>query len=403
MTDGPPSTSECDADECLGKPPRWSPPKEQQPLKEDDPNGTYYRDPNAAAFPQHPIEPAVVCIIKTHQQPLSPGLQLVACASTLGNLLRFAQRSSDKPFRFLVEVIGDVVHFVRREKTPTAQIFGVRGFGHTFPEANTTWEADVAGSKSHQRILRYKLGGIDTMIRFEVDGYLPVTDDSPVSDRGSGSSGSDDDVEIMLDRLKVALQPKTSIDAPVDLVVRQGGEIIPHDRAFDLKTRGHYAVKHEIVNQELPRLWLRQMEHFIVAFHKKHVFEDITVNNIKKKVNQWERREQALLGSTLELLRAIMDQVRAQKDGRLEVVYTGEGPLELRTQLADAGDMLSEKTREEWKVWLGGSYGRDDGENEGAVKVAGADDGDDNWDSDSEAGDLTACSKECGFCGRCNY
>lgn len=35
----------------------------------------------------------------------------------------------------LVEVIAGTVHLIRRENTPKEQILGVRGYGHTFPEA----------------------------------------------------------------------------------------------------------------------------------------------------------------------------------------------------------------------------------------------------------------------------
>lgn len=49
---------------------------------------------------------------------------------------------------------------------------GRRGYGHTFPEANTTWEADVKGSASHQRLIRYNVAGLDMVVRFEADGYI---------------------------------------------------------------------------------------------------------------------------------------------------------------------------------------------------------------------------------------
>jgi hypothetical protein len=49
-------------------------------------------------------------------------------------------------------VIGDTV-FVRREKSPTQVIKDVRGYGHTFPENYTSWDAETRGSISPQRII----------------------------------------------------------------------------------------------------------------------------------------------------------------------------------------------------------------------------------------------------------
>jgi hypothetical protein len=89
-------------------------------------------------------------------------------------LLRFARNVKvDKPVRFLVEVVGETVFFIRRENSPREVIADIRGYGHSFPEANTTWDADVRKSETHQRIIRYQLGHINTIVRFEADGYLP--------------------------------------------------------------------------------------------------------------------------------------------------------------------------------------------------------------------------------------
>jgi hypothetical protein len=137
-----------------------------QRLLED--SGQYYRDPNAARYPEHPIAPVVQSVLEkqlkamiglsmfnAHMHPNFPtaDIDIVACGSTLGNLLRFA-RGQDKSFRFAVETISNTVFFIRKENDPREVIPDVRGYGHSFPEANTTWENDVKGSETHQRIIR---------------------------------------------------------------------------------------------------------------------------------------------------------------------------------------------------------------------------------------------------------
>lgn len=388
-------------------PPRWTPPATQHHLEEDDPNGTYYRDPNAAAYPRHPIEPVVVSIM--NMCPTSPkDIELFACGSTLGNLLRFVQ-GSDKPFRFLVNVVGPIVHLLRRDKSPLETIKDVRGFGHTFPEANTTWDRDVRGSKSHQRVLQYRLGGINTLIRFEADGYLPSTDDT--SSSGQSLQGTEpEDMEALLRGLSVASPSKKPDTDHRDLVVRHGGQVIAQERVFDLKTRSFRSKDKDILGEELPRLWLRQMEHFVLAFHRHHLFEDITVHDIKEKVDSWERSHQSVISSLTGILRDIMLKARAREDGQFEIVYPGSGHLEIREQLADAGQMLSEKVLGEWKAWLEPGNGQDDTEvidldgpdGDGGVKLDGSS-SEYDVDSDSESGDLTACGIDCGYCGKCSY
>lgn len=136
-----------------GKPPAWTPPVSPIKLRED--NGSYFRDPNAARYPNHPIEPAVRAIFACQPDFRGYEIDLFACSRTLGDLLRFV-RGVDKSFRILVEAVGNTVFFVRRENSPTELIPDVRGYGHSFPEAYTTWGSNVKKSESHQRIVGYQ-------------------------------------------------------------------------------------------------------------------------------------------------------------------------------------------------------------------------------------------------------
>ena len=93
-----------------GSPPMWNPPREATELDEDE--GEYFRDPNAARYPSHPMQPAVEAIFRENPDLSTSCIDIVACSSTLGNLLRFV-RSTGGGFRFIVEVIGSTVFFVR--------------------------------------------------------------------------------------------------------------------------------------------------------------------------------------------------------------------------------------------------------------------------------------------------
>ena len=99
-------------------------------------SGTYFRDRNAARYPSHPLEPAVLASLSADPK-LPDETDVVACASTLGNLLRFV-RGEDRSFRMLAQMVGSTLFLTRREKSPTETIPNVRGHGHTFPEAYTT-------------------------------------------------------------------------------------------------------------------------------------------------------------------------------------------------------------------------------------------------------------------------
>lgn len=98
-------------------------------------------------------------------------VDVFGCGSTLGNLLRFARKFKHS-FKFEVDVVGKTVFFVRRENSPTEVLHDVKGYGHSFPEAYTTWDADVKNSESHQRLVQYSFGGLNMIVRSESDGYF---------------------------------------------------------------------------------------------------------------------------------------------------------------------------------------------------------------------------------------
>jgi hypothetical protein len=106
----------------------WNPPSEELKLPQD--SGRYFRDPNAARHPSHPMEPAVKAVLAQNPHFDTENVDLFGCTSTIGSLLRFI-KNDDKTFRFTVEAVGRTVFFIRRENAPDELIAGPRGYGPT--------------------------------------------------------------------------------------------------------------------------------------------------------------------------------------------------------------------------------------------------------------------------------
>ena len=397
-----------EADSHKGKPPAWAPPATTTKLKEDD--GNYFRDPNAARYSAHPIEPAVQAILASQPDFPTRSIDIFACSSTLGNLLRFV-RKVDKSFRILVEAIGDTVFFVRRENSPTELIPGVTGFGHTFPEAYTTWEAEVKRSVSHQRIIRYELGGLDCIVRFAADGYHKdlVSQGSEVGQRLE---------PVKADTFKDVLS-STLFNSAIDdyppahdkpLNVIHGGQKIPQAAVFDLKTRSIRKKDQDTLGEELPRLWVAQLSNFVLAYHTSGIFEEIQKRNVYHEVEDWECENEDTIRRFTVLLRKIVEFARSTVDRKIEVRSSEVNVLELREQTEDVRQTLPAVVEARW------INGNPDGSNSPSDKSQGPDlrtssepdDWNDSleWDEGSEGSekDFTACSAEdCGYCGHCSY
>ncbi|EAA29699.1 hypothetical protein GE21DRAFT_3698 [Neurospora crassa] len=381
-----------------GKPPLWTPPATAPQLEQD--SGKFYRDRNAARYPNHPFEPAIATLLRT-KPSLVPDLDIVACGSTLGNLLRFV-RGQDKTFRFLVEKVGNTIFFIRRENSPREVIPDVKGYGHTFPERYTTWEEDAKGSWVNQRLITYQFGGLRFLVRFEADGYLseddlPKASPAPAAavDEDKPTTASVDELMALFDNIdfsdlaSIAEQfrdkpvksgyrakkstkadthlsdltassfshpptiPESSTPLP-PLTIRTSGPdgpspspIVPQAQVFDLKTRSIKARENKnTLEEELPRLWVAQIPNFILAYHTRGKFfpNDIEIRDVRPDVQLWEKERTkdktlAKLAAVVRKLVDIMGKLDEQWNGGKVKGVEGKGvvPLDGKSE-EDSGE-----------------------------------------------------------------
>jgi hypothetical protein len=368
----------------------WTPPKPRQ-LKPD--SGDFFRDPNAAKFPQYPTEPAVQAVLIQNPDIDVGEIDVFACGSTLGNLLRFA-RNTDKGFRFDVELIGNTVFFIRKESSPTALIEDVRGFGHTFPEAYTTWEPDVKRSSSHQRIFKYRFADLNCLVRYGCDGYH--------RELAKGSSQAEtkcafgtpanlvDDVEAL--SVGSVMGTLTNMkERKASLEIKKAGIPISQDAVFDIKTKhGKYPID---MAEIFPPLWICQVPNFILAYHERGVFSDIRKQDLRSDISKWEEKNKEALSKLVALVQKIVSFAKENSEVKLEVVRKEGANLEIREQANQDNGGLSQATKARWMAHLVTSHLESvKPEYEGGLE------------DDEEEPDYTACSAEgCGYCGRCTY
>ena len=333
------------------------------------------------------MEPAILTVL-TMAPTLRAELDVIACGSTLGNLLRFV-RGQDKFFRILVEVVHNTVFFIRRENSPTELIPNVRGYGHSFPEAYTSWDPDVKGSASHQRLIRYRFGGLNFLVRFEGDGYI-AEDQPPLSPKLKTQTTQVPTVDSLIEDFSVS---GVTSDGPAScskVEMKYAGDVINQSLIFDLKTRSARKKDQDILGEELPRLWVAQIQKFILAYHVDGTFNDIEVRDVKDEVKAWEAAHRNELSTLAALIHRVIALVRNSPDGKLELRHANLGNLEILKQLPEAGDVLSAEVK---SLWMDKSDDSDSnaGDEGGVVWV------------ETNENDYTACTESCGYCGRCTY
>lgn len=367
------------------------------------------------------MEPAVLASLEADPE-IPTKTDVVACGSTIGNLLRFV-RGQDKTFRMLVEKVNNTIFFIRRENSPRELIPEVRGYGHTFPQAYTTWDADVPGSVSHQRIVGYKFAGLDLVVRFEADGYLPPKkapfQGSSTAKSKSKSKGKETSVDELADFLSATGLTASSFKSGSSaLQIKEGTSSVEQTEIFDLKTRSiRSKFTKDHLADELPRLWISRIPNLILAFHTRGNFknEDIQIKDVRGDVAKWEKDHASDLAYLAALMHQIIDAVSRHPNGKIEVSHQQIGVLEIHEQLPGVGDALSASVKARWQsmspsdeMRSGGSQDDEKPSKEGSENAQPDEDESEDDDSgiqwsEKVDDDFTACGETCGYCGKCSY
>ncbi|KAF7719426.1 Uncharacterized protein PECH_006862 [Penicillium ucsense] len=238
----------------------------------------------------------------------------------------------------IVEVVGSTVFLIRREHSPPETIPDIRGYGHTFPKSYTLWDASVKGSESHQRLVNYNFAGMKCVVRFEVDGFPPdlVPEDFKVQ-KNHASETADVDANDLVSSIQGLMISSVSVgsaseDATVNaLKVSKKGHHIPQRAVFDLKTRSIVRVHVRTLEEELPRLWIRQIPNFVLAYHTHGRFNDIRVQDVREELKHWEASQQPDLIKFATLLHNVVSFARGLNDCKFEIQYEeGEKILNFR-------------------------------------------------------------------------
>jgi hypothetical protein len=279
-------------------------------------------------------------------------------------------------------------------------------FVHLPLEAYTTWEHEVKGSETHQRVIRYDFGGLTCLVRFECDGYIKdeAASDLPPNDKLHKPYSDEDDFLSAFKKGTITHKPVSQQDSTASVKVERGGSEVPQHAIFDLKTRSGKHKTNIDMTDIYPQLWIKQVPNFIVAYHDgAGLFQDIRVQDVRADVKNWEQDNIDAIRRLAALLMDIVTFARESKE-LLEVYSPGANLLEIRKQYGEGKHALPNILRDEWARETEANVSDlvDDGHTMGGGYASD----NDGWKagSDEDEPDYTSCSAEdCGYCGKCTY
>jgi hypothetical protein len=292
-----------------GSPSLWSAPTAPRKVKKD--SGLIYIAQNAARHPDSPLEPLFRALYIADPSFDIRSIDIVTDRNNIRKLLSFVNPSSSRsglePFTINIEVAKNTAIFSRAE-TATHEYIGpheFRGFGHEFEKAYTTNQ--IEGSTGHHRIISYRFGDLNFIVRHETDGYVDAGTEKPSSDSRELES---DKLSNMLGSL--SLSPTSRLPnittAGSKLTIKEEGKAIPLGSTLEVKTRVFH--KPLDIQEIAPQLWVSQTPKLVRAYHRNGTFQNPEIEDVAAFINRWEERNQSDLKKLASLINRILTVVK---------------------------------------------------------------------------------------------
>ncbi|EIW73855.1 hypothetical protein CONPUDRAFT_160632 [Coniophora puteana RWD-64-598 SS2] len=249
-------------------------------------------------------------------------IDIITERNTLRKLLRWVTNSDPDPFRIDIQRTGNACILTKVKTADHSRQHP--GYGLGFEEATTRPAVGCEKAAAHHRIISYSLGGLNVLLRFEVDACLDTKcDTSPT--RADGSTTSD------IHGLSVEVQSSL--------------ELVPQSSLIEIKTR---SLKNKIRWDETFRqLYLSQTEWLYVGKHKNGIFNDVTKERLKEEASvNMKRRKQAAETNEMAKLKVLLDgilrEVRKVDEG-VPLTLLREGTTLMLYRKQGHGETIPEK------------------------------------------------------------
>ncbi|GLA94886.1 hypothetical protein AtubIFM57143_001881 [Aspergillus tubingensis] len=293
-----------------GTPSIYKPPTTPTHIPPD--SGKYILDPNSLIFPNCSLEPLLRAITTTTTTTGKPKVNLtttdlISDRRNLRLLLGFVS-SSKKPFRIDVEVINTTVLLSLWTSSKTNFVGQFQGYGHSFEKASTWNPRYVRGSIIHNRAVRYTLGGIHILLRYEVDACMPGK--PPPAHTSTSTTPTN-----------------TNHQSPTGIRVINSGTLVHPNRIIEIKTG---PVSKRLDNSKnLEQMWFSHTPILCTGqYQPDGTFLPARAQNMEKegRLEQWERDNEEKIRRLVRVLEMVFEVVRGVPH-RCALVHDGDGVL----------------------------------------------------------------------------
>ena len=267
-------------------------------------------------MPKYPFEPVFGALSIMNPDFDFSDVDLVTNRNSLRKLLDFTKGRASDSFRIDLNLIKDTLFLTRRERNTREMVYGNKnsGFGHNFERAFTRPQAGMEDSSSHHRIIRYSLGSLVCVIRFEVDAWCQGEGDSGEPERANFDASSlpqNIDLQASFASLSLTKSKQKKPDRYQPTLTVPRGHLVPSSCIAEMKARsGGYRT-----HQMIPQLWFGRTPHLFIGTHKNGTFTKVDSIDLMSRFPDWEKANQDGLRKMVRLIADLRKMVRTAQGG----------------------------------------------------------------------------------------
>lgn len=271
-------------------------------------------------MPIHPFEPVFQAMFITNPDMRLDEVDIIVNRNSLRKLFDFASGKKQDAFRMDLHMVKDTLFICRRERNFGSLVHGPHdpGFGHSFENAFTKTEEELNSSGGHHRVIRYRIGQLNCVVRFEVDAYY---EDSDKSNSASTSPQALEDAIKLMAHLDLNQASPQSAMKGATMAVRRG-TFVSSSKLAEIKLgKGAGAI---------PQLWFGRTPHLLIGKHDGGVVHSTSHTHMGLRFEKWEADNQDKLRKLASLLAELKRAVsKAQGNAAILLCRHKGAPLQV--------------------------------------------------------------------------
>ncbi|KAI1332929.1 hypothetical protein F5Y16DRAFT_357016 [Xylariaceae sp. FL0255] len=269
-------------------------------------------------------------------------LDIVINRNSLRKLFNFLSGSLTDSFCVGLAMVHNTLFVERCERSARELIRGSRqsGWGHSFEKTSTRVVKEGDRSTQHHRILRYDLGHLSCLVRFEVDACY---EEDPGDKEKMAAINTQDDLVLKLGKLSFGSTSNSDQNSSTHVHMAQRQFMpMPQSTAAEMKT------SRQNVTKFLPQMWFGRTPWLIRGNHVEGTFDRVDILNIESKFQEWEIRNQAKLRSMVTLLSQLREAVKVNGSKRCIAIYGKGGQFEVFESTTQNNPLPDDLIRKFW-------------------------------------------------------